>query len=671
MRRILACILALFLLCPAFASAEAAEAASAGASNSLEALLQKGVQYVQDGDYESAAICYDISLKLSPDDPIVYAFMADMHFAQEDYDQALSCAEQALALSPADGTLYLLKALILFHAAQFDEAELALRYAEICGAAPSGELYVEAALAYADSGYYIKCVEMFDKADFALWWTEHSELYGRALIRSGNPERAKQLGLSTQGAKDPALAEAILQGKKISLAPVMEDITGYPVYVSAAFAEENKENAASVGITPVPTDDGLRCYMTANLAEAGFDGDAALVSTSPSGEVRLYYLEGTLAVVQRGEITLLYPNYARGEHDEEYATYTLRYWGRFVTMLEQDSITWSPNERYFAITFPNRLLMNIQLFDLILADTWTGEVFLAEATPSRQIEDGALGAVSAVFDENSKNVYYLVYGKISEDSRFGIKRYNLATGTTELLTDTGEIFVDRARICLDEDGSIRAVTDTNRTNEHTGIITFAQTDGEWKYSVSPFTNNRMYHYPVRYLYSANSRAELLLNQFVSGIHYMTLTADAHALPADNIATMLPIEGNHAEQVIVDDAFVATHITAIQDSEGKSAGYSTADSPWMNLLNAELSPDGYYALILASRVLQDGNGPDVGLYLLDIDTQQFTRLALPEDMALATAARLVSTSNLWISWMGNDRIVVPTEEGNMVCSIEIK
>lgn len=670
MRRILACFLALLLLCPASASGEAAEATSAGASNSLEALLQKGVQYVKDGDYESAAICYDISLKLSPDAPVVYALMADMHFAQEDYESALTCAERALALSPADGTLYLLKALILFRAERFDEAELALRYADICGAQPSDALYVEAALSYAGNGYYIKCVEMFDKADSALWWTEHAELYGRALIRSGNSERAEELGLSSQGAKDPALAEAILQGKTIILAPVREDIMGYPVFVSAAAAEELREQAEEEGIALTPTSDGLRCKVASNLAEIDFDGDAALVSTSPSGDVSLYSLEGELAVVQRGEITLLYPNYARGEHDEEYATYTLRYWESFATMLEQDSITWSPDERYFAITFPTKSIIMARFFDLILADTWTGEVFLAEATPKKMNVEGTQTAISAVFDENSKYVYYLVYGKISENSRCGIKRYNLATGTAELLSDTGEIFVDRPRIWLDGDGSIRAVTDTNRRDESTGIITFALTNSKWKYSTQPFTNTLRYQRPIRYLYSANSRAELLLNQ-VATVYYMTLTADTHELPADNIATMLPIEGHVAEQVIVDDAFVAAHITEIRNGEGKALAYSTMESPWMNLINAELSPDGYYVLILASHIARDNRGPAVGLYLLDIDTQQFTRLALPEDVTLANTATLGSTTNLWLSWMGNDRIVVPTEEGNMVCSIEIK
>lgn len=646
MKRFLSMVLALCLLLPVCTLAEG--------NSALETMLEKGAQFVEQGDFDSAAICYDIAMDLSPDDPMVLSAMASMYSSMGDYEQALAMIEEAIALAPANGALYLTKASILFLCDRLDDAASAIRYAEICDAEPDSSLCVAAAVAYARNEHYAEAVEMFDRADKNLWWNDYAELYGRSLVLAGNKDQ--QPGWVAFGARDEALVSAIQNHPELPLAVYQQDISNAPLFCSATTYEENIESAIETGMIGEPSADGLRVKLTNTVAEARL-GEAALLAASPSGSVSLYSIDGQLFIYKDGEVTAIFPTYSRGDPNQEYASETYRRYTAFGKLFEQDSITWSPDERYFTLCFPDKALKNAQFFDLMLVDVQTGDLFVVEATPKKFSLPGAQTALCACFDQASENVYYLVYGKIDESSRCGIKKYNIASGTVELLCGTQETLIDRPGIYMDGEGRIHGVTETIKPNEHAGTILFSMDQGQWSYTVNAFANPMRIQYPVRYLYSDRSKVELALNS-VSTSTYLTMNTDAVNAPADHTAIMLPVSGNQAESVAVDESLLAAIAPNPTDA-------SASASPWMNIRSAVLSPDGYFALIMA------GNGVDLGLYILDVQSLRFAKLQLPTEVQLANAMDFLSNQNLRLDWVTRDRLLIPTASGNMLFSMEIE
>ena len=278
MKRILALILALSLLCvPAL-------------GDETDSMLEKAEAFVEAGDFESAGICLDIAQKLSPDDPAVPRGFARLYAAEANYESALKFIEEALALSPADGSLYLEKARLLYITNNLNEAELVLRYAEICSALPDDELLLDAAQAYLRagqyetvielcenqssealrlqaaracdcSGQYERAVKLFETLPDTVWRNGYASAYTRALLRSGNPERAQALGLTSIQEKDEALAAAIADGKSLRLVPaheaLIDSLSTLPVFSSNTFAEENREAAEAEGFRFTAAGDGV------------------------------------------------------------------------------------------------------------------------------------------------------------------------------------------------------------------------------------------------------------------------------------------------------------------------------------------------------------------------------------------------------------------------------
>ena len=153
------------------------------------------------------------------------------------------------------------------------------------------------------------------------------------------------------------------------------------------------------------------------------------------------------------EITVLTINRSRGAQNE-YADLTYRrIENRSPFPSEPDSFCWSPDERYITMTFIQKTLINAQFMDLLLADTRTGDIFLAEATPKRLISLGALTATTACFDETGKYVYYLVYGSVADGARCGLKRYCLETGEAELLRAVSGAFFYYPQLSVDKNGA--------------------------------------------------------------------------------------------------------------------------------------------------------------------------------------------------------------------------
>lgn len=672
MKRILALLLALSLLCvPAL-------------GDETGGMLEKAEAFVAAGDLESAYICLDIAQQLSPDDPAVLRGLARLFAAGANYEAALEFIEEALALAPADGSLYLEKARLLYISDNLSEAEQVLRYAEICSAQPDEELLLEAALAYFRAGMYEKVIELcenqasdalrlqaaracdragqyeravkiFETLPDAVWRNGCASAYAHALLRSGNLERAQALGLTSAQGKDEALATAIADGKSLRLVSaqdaLIDSLSTFPVFSSNTFAEENREAAETEGFRFTPSGDGLRTRISDTLSALDSDSSARLLSVSPSGNAFLIDLGGIAAIVRNEEITVLTINRSRGAQSE-FADLTYRHIeNRFAFPSEPDSFCWSPDERYITMTFPRRTLMNMQFMDLLLADTRTGDIFLAEATPKKIRIDGALTATTACFDETGRYVYYLVYGHVAENARSGLKRYCLETGETELLCTVSGTFFYYPQLSVDGNGVVRAITDDNKQDRHLGVITFTNVDGEWKSEVRSFPNPLALQSPRRYYRSENSGYELFLSKgYVQsseiGAHdmnYLTFYNETLGTGSDANAILLPVDGSGQAETME----ISEYLSAIAQK--------TIEQP--SIQQVTLSPDGYSALILAAY------NRSVVCCILDLDTLVCRRVEFPEDAQPDLISTVQSFTTL--SWLEDGTILIPSgNTGNL-------
>lgn len=672
MKRILALLLALSLLCvPAL-------------GDETNSMLEKAEAFAAAGDLESAYICLDIAQKLSPNDPAVLRGFARLYSAEANYESALKFIEEALALAPADGSLYLEKARLLYISDNLSEAEQVLRYAEICSAQPDEELLLEAALAYFRAGMYEKVIELcenqasdalrlqaaracdragqyeravkiFETLPDAVWRNGCASAYAHALLRSGNLERAQALGLTSIQEKDEALAAAIADGKSLRLVPAQEtlidSLSGMPVFSSNAFAEENREAAEAEGFHFTPSGDGLRTRISDTLSALDLDSSARLLSVSPSGSAFLIDLGGIAAIVRNEEITVLTINRGRGAQNE-FADQTYKYIeDRPAFPTEPDSFCWSPDERCITMTFIKKTLINGQFMDLLLADTRTGDIFLAEATPKKIRIDGALTATTACFDETGRYVYYLVYGHVAENARSGLKRYCLETGETELLCTVSGTFFYYPQLSVDGNGVVRAITDDNKQDRHLGVITFTNVDGRWKSEVRSFPNPLALQSPRRYYRSENSGYELFLsNGYVQsseiGAHdmnYLTFYNETLGTGSDANAILLPVDGSGQAETME----ISEYLSAIAQK--------TIEQP--SIQQVTLSPDGYSALILAAY------NRSVVCCIIDLDTLVCRRVEFPEDAQPDLISTVQSFTTL--SWLEDGTILIPSgNTGNL-------
>ena len=587
-------------------------------------------------------------------------------------------------MAPADGSLYLEKARLLYITDNLSNVEQVLRYAEICSAQPDEELLLEAAQAYFRAGQYEKvielcenqssetlrlqaaracdrtgqyerAIELFETLPDTVWRNGYASAYTRALLRSGNPERAQALGLTSIQEKDEALAAAIADGKSLRLVPTQEtlidSLSTLPVFSSNTFAEENREAAEAEGFRFTPSGDGLRTRISDTLSALDSDSSARLLSVSPSGNAFLIDLGGIAAIVRNEEITVLTINRSRGAQNE-YADLTYRrIENRSPFPSEPDSFCWSPDERYITMTFIQKPLINAQFMDLLLADTRTGDIFLAEATPKRLISLGALTATTACFDETGKYVYYLVYGSVADGARCGLKRYCLETGEAELLRAVSGAFFYYPQLSVDKNGVVRAITDDNKQDRHLGVITFTNVDGRWKSEVRSFPNPLASQSPRRYYRSENSGYELFLSKgYIQSseigaydMNYLTFYNETLGTGSDANAIRLPVDGSgQAESMEISE-----YLSAIAQR--------TLEQP--NIQQAALSPDGYSALILAAY-----HGTVV-CCILDLDTLVCRRVEFPEDAQPDLISTVQSFTTL--SWLEDGTILIPSgNTGNL-------
>lgn len=621
----------------------------------LKRMVKKGENYLANGNYEPAVMCYQIAVRLAPGDAAALKGYAQALMALSRHAEALTQVNRALEAAPADPSLYLMRCEIDLVRDDTGGAAKDIRYAELCGGEISPELYARMGMAFSQDGDHAAALDAFERAGDVALSEEFAETYGRTLIRTGNRDKAESLNLVQSRQRDERLAAALASGATFRLERETLDVLDCPVFCSAYYADQLEEE----GYQGTLTEDGKRIRVFDRLEDFPEDLDPEVIeprALSPDGETCLLSIGAGLYIHRNGELTLVAPNPDRGPEDQGKEQLD-KLQGELGRMLEQDSVAWSPDGRYAALTFANRALNSGRFLDLMLLDLESGDLFLCESTPSKIREEGTVAALYALFDEDGKSLYYVVYGNVGDDGRAALRRYDLKTGTAETLIVSPD-FLGWPGLFMDGSGALRCLIYDPRRSDPDGIMYFIPEGDRWDANAKYFdiSNASMGSFQ-RMQYSSNSGLTLLNNNGTTrGFPMNTIQVldDEDWESTQDRAVMLPVEGEVAERV--DDRGLAEGVAHTRNADG---GMEFDRLPWKHVVNSAVSPDGYCALLATYTY---GKGEYV-LRLLDMKTLALADVQLPEGITF-DARR----SQNAFQWIDENRVLLGTREGNILFTL---
>lgn len=121
-----------------------------------------------------------------------------------------------------------------------------------------------------------------------------------------------------------------------------------------------------------------------------------------------------------------------------------------------------------------------------------------------------------------------------------------------------------------------------------------------------------------------------------------------------ICLLCPVSVWASDDKLEDMLAKAVQYMKVEDYESAEICYDIA---------MKLSPDGYYALILAR------NQAKPGLYIMDVQSLSFVELDVPEGVELTPILSGPTNRGGRLDWISNDKILIPGSDGNVVCTLE--
>ena len=235
MKKVLSLLL-VTVLCMAYASALA---------DSYSDMLEKAATYVATEDYTKAIASYQLAQKLRPQDEIAFLGEANVHILLENYIAASTAISAAIDINPVSPEAWTEKCRVDALFADISTFEQDVVFAEVCEADLS-EVYLPAASMYAAAGIYEKAVPLFEMCNLNDLNDDQKEQYRRALVLSGDREKAENLGLATVTARNKELDAAFdadhLMLVKAELPTVAAENFEFPEELWAAIGVEIPEN---------------------------------------------------------------------------------------------------------------------------------------------------------------------------------------------------------------------------------------------------------------------------------------------------------------------------------------------------------------------------------------------------------------------------------------------
>lgn len=444
---------------------------------------------------------------------------------------------------------------------------------------------------------------------------------------------------SHQDSSNDPWSKAIQDEKTIQLTDCTPDLSALPVFCDKEYYELTAESASEYGADGTPAEDGLRVRIYDTLSGSPFM-ESSLISVSPSGETFLYGIDHLLAIVKNDEITIV-------------TTSDLEYYGieEDTSINDRINVVWSPDETLCAILYPSQTAapnVYASLYkDLMLINAETGNLsYVVRYAPGEY--EGEIE--SACFSADGKILYY--FDSYSEGPYGAVKECNLLTGAQKTLCRLEDnVATVCPDLCLDAEGKLRSLA-FFREKQTSAPVIFTPSEEAWEAEILDLPSPGFVAPYERYLYSPQSQTELLLKVF-NNYPYLARANASGSLSA----LLLPIDGNQALSVDVNG----------EELQEASQEIYTAALPTKLLpVSAALSPSGGQVLITTSW------GHDSGLYLLDLESLCYCALNVPVDVKayVDPDELLIDSQPRKIAWLADDRIMVPTVDGNRIYQMEI-
>jgi tetratricopeptide (TPR) repeat protein len=181
------------------------------AAEGLRNLLKNGVQLTEEGKYPEAIAEFNKALQSRPDEPGIYAAIANAYTKLGKNDEALLSYQKAVSLNPNDPNLYKSMGMLLNSMGKIPEAQEAFKKSAELNPASSAQDYYNIGVTMVNSGQAENAAEAFKKAIAAD--ANFSEAY-------------YQLGMALSGkqATIPAAIEALKKYVQIGKKPEQVEV---------------------------------------------------------------------------------------------------------------------------------------------------------------------------------------------------------------------------------------------------------------------------------------------------------------------------------------------------------------------------------------------------------------------------------------------------------------
>lgn len=621
-----------------------------GMAEEMETMLSRGQEYEAAGEYQKAFASYELAIRIAPDAEAPYLAIARLHLTLGEAEEALQATDRLLFSAPTSGKAWLLQMEIHLQLEDPAEAESDALYAEVCGEEIPSALLAELGELWLQKSDAAKAVAAFERAELDLLDEEQREAYQKALVSTGNQEKAQELSRMQSGQRDTVLDAAFERGTprltEISLWP--GELSGYEVGVSTAFWEAQPQEAKEqFSAVRQGGEDGLIYVSVPDEDMRYFRENAAPVSISPDGGVTLFRLDDQLFALRGKTLITLSKAENRGAADEysKLDFYINKYLGRLPG---EEGTVWSPDGRYAVMTSYRATMMNMQLLDPVILDTWRGEIFLA-ATYPRKIFDGGSGTVQARFDRSGRYLYYTLYGKTYEES-VALMRYDLETGENILCCNDAERIAWPGLWELADGRWINLKCTTGADDAYNGLNVYTPADGEWTNVPRDFSASGNTVYPVSLQYSDLSGEALVLARLwnLEGRCMVRVRPGADFEGMDAYWAIEDLNGPAAARI--DPAAFA-----VEDRETLAA---QLQQDYAEIRYLRLSPDGNYALIYAVQ------NYTCAFLLLRLSDMALCQVDVPEEL-LTNAVMSVRSKDVFspgIAWHEDGRLLILGRNG---------
>jgi hypothetical protein len=345
---------------------------------------------------------------------------------------------------------------------------------------------------------------------------------------------------------------------------------------------------------------------------------------SPGGGKILCLDQNKAYVVEGQDVTLIVPDTARGVPDE-YGSFAKFAVTPPYKWAGSEGVVWSPDGRYAVLTNYEAALKYLKfIYGLYIIDTQTGQLYCVDTYPDDPFQSGA-AVFQACLDPSGRYVYYMLYGRIYDDSMVSLMRYDMETGKKERLYACPTLSA-YPRLQWTEQGQLVNLLDSLRAQEHMGLNVFEEKNGVWTSSSLLF-----------------SQPPIAIRPYFMEVGPAGYGVLLHTIPTTNtkesgLARVLNLPGRfdmnagfegYDDLLLIEsfDAPSATRLPMAGDT-GKLVEQLSRGGA-LQCLNIKLSPDGRYALLL---MMNDKD--EYGFLIMDLETLSLKRVKAPAGAASA-------------------------------------